>query len=152
MNILSIFLILSFGIIPSKNYHSSFSFFQNEKRQNVDSVFIYKNLIGSWKWNKTFYLQRGGGKEVNAEKNIEVAFHSDKTFIIEENAAIVNKGNWKLNAVTNMKGSWEVLFSNELEKYKYLNLFQGIIQFKENIVSFNDNYLDGCTRFFERKK
>lgn len=117
------------------------SFWGCNQSQNLDTIVISSKLIGSWDWSKQA-CGDGAGKTRTADKNIKLTFRTDRTFSVNENAAILTQGTWKLVQVDG--NSWSLGLSSASE---YLN---GRILFCDNQALFNDSYRDGCDNLFNK--
>ncbi len=116
------------------------SIWQCNQSQNLDSTLVSSKLIGTWKcekrscfWTNTTEL---------AKKNVIVTFKSDRSFFVTENAVIITQGNWKV--VSEDSTSWGLNLSSPSE-YLY-----GRILFCDNLVLFNNSYVDGCDNLFKK--
>jgi len=117
------------------------SFWNCNKAQNLDTTAISLKLFGSWNWRKQV-CGDGAGKTKTADKIIKVTFRTDRTFSVNENAALLTQGNWKLVQVDG--NSWGLELSSASE---YLH---GRILLCDNQVLFNDSYRDGCDNLFNK--
>jgi hypothetical protein len=132
--------IVIFGLAACKKGKLDVSsFWDCNKSQNLDSAAISSKLIGEWSLTKQA-CAIGSGSIIAADRNIEAAFRTDRTFVVSENDTIVTLGNWKL--IQGDNNTWELELSSESN---YLN---GRILFCGDQVLFNDSYRDGCDNLF----
>ena len=116
------------------------SFSNCSAAQNLDSASISAKLIGSWVWSKRACFWTGTTQSAN--KNIKVTFGIDHTFSVNENAATLTQGTWKLIQEPNV--AWHLSVSSPSE---YL---EGRILFCEKQLLLNDSYRDGCDNLFNK--
>lgn len=142
MRLALFFLTLFAGLISCKKETLDIkSFWQCNQSQNLDTTGISSKLIGSWYWSKQA-CGDGAGKAKTADKNIKVTFRTDRTFFVDENAALLTQGTWKLVQV---EGNFWSLDLSSASEYLY-----GRILFCDNRILFNDSYRDGCDNLFNK--
>ena len=117
------------------------SYWVCNKSLNLDSVAISGKIIGLWVWTKQSCFEAGETKAAN--KNINVTFKPDHTFVVNENTNILSQGTWKLVLLDNNQWGFAV---PSLSDYLY-----GRILFCGNEVLFNNSYIDGCDNLFTKE-
>jgi hypothetical protein len=105
----------------------------------MDSATVSQKLIGSWIWRKQACMAI---PLKDADKQVQVTFNANRSFIVIENSVTVSQGIWTLeNTDIHLWALHLTAPSN------YVN---GPISFCNNQVEFNDSYRDGCYNLFTR--
>lgn len=108
--------------------------------QTLDSTAIYSKLAASWKWKKQSTSPPGSFK--NADKMIQLSFHTDSTFSIADNTGIFLQGRWQLVYYGGK--------SYALQTNPYTSYAGGMIYFCDNQVLFMASVYDGADNVFEK--
>jgi len=104
-----------------------------------DSASISNKILGSWKLTSSSCWNDAASP---ADKNIQVSFVSNGTFILQQNLSVIAQGNWKLKSI--ISNQWI------LDLTAPSNYLSGYILFCDKRVSFADGYRDGCNNFFDK--
>jgi len=109
-----------------------------------DSLKTQNTLIGIWEWKyiACFWTPENANSE--DFQGLSIEFKSDSTLDVKQDGNIIQTSNWKV--VDGDAG----LYALEVETH--VMQLGGRILFCEDIVEFNDSYIDGCDNYFRRKK
>ena len=144
MRLFFLCVIISAGLTACKKDNLDISSFWNcNQLQNLDTTAVSAKLVGSWSWIKQA-CGDGAGKIKKADKNIKVTFRTDRTFSVNENAALLTQGTWKVVQVDG--SSWGLDLSSASEF-----LYGRIFFCDDTQVLFNDSYRDGCDNLFNKR-
>ncbi|MGI6048624.1 MAG: hypothetical protein ACOYEG_11595 [Petrimonas sp.] len=109
------------------------------KSQKYDSTKLASKLIGTWKWT-TYSAEIPG--TIKADKNVFLNLTKEGEFTVTENSVVVTRGNWKLKVADIDLFALDL---NNPSTYLY-----GRILLCENLVLFNNSYIDGGDNLFVR--
>lgn len=106
-----------------------------------DSLNTMEALIGQWQWEYTscvWEVSEGTGNPMF--KNTTIEFKSNNTLEIKEIDQIVQIATWRV-----VDGDAELY---EIETIPTSFLLQGRILFCDELIEFNNSYIDGCDNYF----
>lgn len=116
------------------------SYYDCNKKQNLDSGATAAKLLGSWKWSKRDCLDNQQSSPAN--QFVTVEFRADSTFRVRVDTSTVTAGVWKLALAETG------IYRLELSKPSVF--LAGRILLCNEEVLFNASYIDACDHLFKR--
>lgn len=109
-----------------------------------DSVATASALLGEWDWEyiSCFWkTEKANGEDY---KCLSLEFKADHTLIVKESGKIVQTSRWKI-----FLGAAELFV---IKTEPLVPQVVGQILFCDDVLAFNDSYVDGCDNYFRRGK
>lgn len=107
-----------------------------------DSLQTQKNLIGIWEWEYVGCYWNPEKANNESFRGMSIEFKPDSTLIVRLDEEITQTSNWEV-----VKDYGELFALKADPSVIHLN---GRILFCDNIVEFNNSYVDGCDNYFKR--
>ena len=107
-----------------------------------DSVATEKALLGLWDWEyiSCFWkTEKANGEDY---KCLSIEFKSDHTLIVKESGKTTQTARWKI-----FRGDPELFL---IKTEPLVPQVVGRILFCEDVLEFNDSYVDGCDNYFRK--
>jgi len=143
--LLLIVLILSFACNKGENPPISQADISDcHHEMTWDSLKISNALIGEWEWEYISCFNNPEGANGDEFKGLTIEFKSGNTLNVKENGQTTQTSNW---VVVNGGTNW---FSIDVDPN--VSQLHGQILLCEEIVEFNESYIDVCDNYFKRKE
>jgi len=107
-----------------------------------DTTGISNALLGEWEWKYVSCLDFREDASDETYKGLEVDFKSDNSLIVKENGTITQTSTWKIVE------EHADFFGLEVEPS--LPQLRGMIIICDELVVFNNSYIDVCDNYFEK--
>ena len=113
----------------------------NEKN-GWDSNKAVEAVIGEWDWIYFSCFYNGGIDQHEAYKGLSILFKSDMTLVVKQDGQVTQTSTWNV-----VSSETEYLV---IEADPYVTQLSGRILFCDDLVEFNQSYIDGCDNYLER--
>ena len=117
--------------------------FECHDKKQWNKTSVTNALIGKWQWiYSESYWAPGNGKNTES-RNIVIEFFNDSTMILTENGILNGGANW-IVGISDVE-SYGIGLDTAITK-----LVRGRIFFCDDLVEFNESYIDRSDNYFRR--
>ena len=112
------------------------------KNKDWDSNITGEALIGDWEW---IYVSCISAPEIDHDdqyKGLSIKFNSDMTLEVKQDGQVTQTSTWNV-----VSSETEYLV---IEADPYVTQLSGRILFCDDLMEFNQSYIDGCDNYFKR--
>ncbi len=109
-----------------------------------DITKAHNALIGKWEWKYSGCYWKPEDAGCDSLSAFKIEFTNENKYIVEENGQMIQNGSWVLT-----DGDSDLF---KLQATPAVSTLYGRILFCDDIVEFNDSYIDGCDNYFRRKE
>ena len=129
--------------IGNKPPKSQGDMFDCHQQSNWDSLSVSNELIGEWEWEHISCYWNPDDDNDNEYRGLTIEFNEDQSLIVREEGLITQASSWKV-----VDGDAN-LYALEVDP-RVIQLY-GRILICDDLLEFNDSYIDGCDNYFRKK-
>jgi hypothetical protein len=107
-----------------------------------DSLSTTNHLIGTWEWAYIRCLSPVLNENARQHSGLSITFHTDHTLDVKEEGELIQSTTWEV------REGLEGIFTLEVDSS--VAQLHGRLLFCDDVLEFNNSYLDGCDNFFTR--